>query len=94
MVVNEEHFQLSIIELAKLRGYEHIYHTHDSRHSPAGFPDLIMLKGGRMIVAELKMPGKQPTEEQYFWLCAFSRLTDDVYLWYPEDRNEIERVVT
>jgi hypothetical protein len=53
-----------------------------------------MLKGGRMIVAELKMPGKQPTEEQYFWLCAFSRLTDDVYLWYPEDRNEIERVVT
>jgi hypothetical protein len=57
------------------------YHTHDSRRSAAGFPDLVFLRDGVMIVAECKWkryvrgPKKgQPNglrAEQVVWLDAF-----------------------
>ena len=90
----EQEFQQRIIELARIAGFEHIYHTFDSRHSPAGFPDLILLKGGRQIVAEVKGDYKgQPTPEQYFWLVEFSKVTKDTYFWRPEDWEEIKKVL-
>lgn len=89
----EEHFQQQIIDLARYRGYDLIYHTHDSRHSPSGFPDLILLKEERMIVAELKVGKNKLSPEQYEWLVAFSKITRDVFVWYPEDWDEIFEVV-
>jgi hypothetical protein len=90
----EKHFQEQVRWLAKLSGDEFIYHTHDSRNSPAGFPDIIVLREGRMIVAELKREGGQPTPEQYFWLIEFLKMGNtEVYLWYPSDWDEIERVI-
>lgn len=88
----EQQFQQAIIDLARLSGFEHIYHTWDSRNSPAGFPDLIMLKGKRMIIAEIKV-GAPLSAEQYFWLLAFLKITDEVYLWTPEDWEEIEQIL-
>ena len=86
----EQWFQDRVIQRARHCGFEQIYHTWDSRHSPAGFPDLILLKGKVMIVAELKDTGKQCSAEQYEWLLAFLKVTKHVYLWYPEDEeNEI-----
>ena len=88
----EQGFQQAIIELAMLSGFEHIYHTWDSRNSPAGFPDLIMLKGKRMIVVEVKV--KEPlSAEQYFWLLAFRDITKEVFLWTLDDWDEIEEVL-
>jgi hypothetical protein len=31
-----------------------LYHTFDSQHSAAGFPDLVMARGRRLVAAELK----------------------------------------
>jgi len=61
------------------------YHTHDSRHSPAGYPDVIAIypDTGRVVVAELKREKTQPTFEQIEWLNAFSATPAEVYLWRP-----------
>jgi len=91
----EERFQQRIIELARYKGFDSIYHTHDSRHSPAGFPDLLLLKDQRMIVAELKAGKNNLSAEQYFWLLAFTKITEDVYVWWDndDDWNEILEVI-
>lgn len=54
------------------------YHTHRSQHSPAGFPDLVLVKGGRLIFAELKRQAAsaKPTEEQRRWLAELGRVSD------------------
>ena len=52
--VSERDFQRQVIELAETMGWELIYHTHDSRRSREGFPDLIMVRDGRLLALELK----------------------------------------
>ena len=91
--ISEREFQNTVIDLAKRCGFEFIYHTWNSRHSPAGFSDLVMLKDGRMIVAECKKKGGQLSAEQYFWLLEFLKVTDEVYLWDEDDWNEVLQVI-
>lgn len=80
------------------------YHTHDSRRSNAGFPDLVAVKRGRLLFAELKRQSKNPEPEQVIWLEAlratqiedFEGALPEVYVWKPSDwlSGEIERVLT
>ena len=91
--MSEKQWQESIVAEARTFGYEEIYHTWDARRSPAGFPDLILLKGKRMIVVEVKKVGGQLSAEQYFWLLAFIRAGAEVYLWDPRDAEEVTRVL-
>lgn len=44
------------------------YHTHRSQHSPAGFPDLVLVRRERLVFSELKREGKDPTPKQVEWL--------------------------
>lgn len=44
------------------------YHTRDSRHSPAGFLDLVMVRPPRLIFAELKTERGKITREQTEWM--------------------------
>lgn len=73
------------------------YHTHRSQHSPAGFPDLTLVKAGRLIFAELKTERGKTTPEQDAWLADLRTVeletydTDPldavvrVYVWRPSD---------
>jgi hypothetical protein len=90
--MTEAQFQAQIIQLAKLYGWK-IYHTHDSRKSEAGYPDLTMVKGRRLIFAELKVEAEL-TAEQYFWLEDLIKTGNEVYLWSPDMWDEIQRVIT
>gem|GEM_PF-1729348 len=92
---SEAEFQSWIVAYAKDRGWM-TYHTHDSRRSTAGFPDLVMVRmtgSARLIVAELKMPGNKPTEAQRTWLRAFERSGAEVFTWWPEHVPEIREVL-
>ncbi|MEW6583441.1 MAG: VRR-NUC domain-containing protein, partial [Actinomycetota bacterium] len=53
LALSEAAFQDQVVDLARLRGWL-VYHTFDSRHSAAGFPDLILARGDRLVAAELK----------------------------------------
>lgn len=93
--ISHKQFQQQIIDLAKLAGFEHIYFTWNSRHSPAGFPDLVIIKERRQIVAELKVGKDNLSPEQYFWLLEFKKgRHTEVYVWYPEDFDSIVTILT
>ena len=105
VAVEEADFQAAVIELAELQGWR-VYHTHDSRGSQPGFPDLTMVRRQRLIFAELKCEDGYPTDEQTAWLTDLGRVADEiqqnsiisptgleVYLWHPSDWPEIELVL-
>lgn len=75
--LDEQQWQAQVVGLATFYGWR-IYHTHDSRRSPAGFPDLVMVRGPELIFAELKGPRTRVTKEQEDWLAELSVVADGV----------------
>ena len=78
----EYSFQAQIVQLAELSGWK-VYHTHDSRRSQEGFPDLILVRRTRIIAAEVKTRDETTTAEQREWLNAFNWKAESV-LWRPD----------
>lgn len=65
-----------------------------------GYPDLTLARGPgfatRVVVAELKMPGNDPTPEQYAWLAAFEASGCGVlkaFVWRPGDWDDIVSIL-
>ena len=62
------------------------YHTHRSDRSEPGYPDLTLVKGGRLIFTELKTEKGKPTFAQSEWLHALAFAASvEVYVWRPTD---------
>lgn len=61
------------------------YHTHRSDRSEPGFPDLVLIKSGRMLVRELKREGGRTTAAQDAWLTAYAACGVDTGIWTPTD---------
>jgi len=63
----------------------------------AGFPDLVLIRNGELIFAELKSAKRkvEPGSEQEKWLSELSKvaLSVSVYVWKPQDITEIEKVL-
>lgn len=58
-------------------------------HTGVGFPDLVMVRGGRLIAAELKRRTERPTAEQQQWLDAFSQVPGaSAFVWRPADLED------
>ena len=82
-----------VIDLCKLAKWT-FFHDHDSRRNPAGLPDLIMVKDGRIIFAELKTEKNKLSEAQNKWLAELQRCKNiEVYVWRPSDIPAIERTL-
>ncbi len=79
---SEKEFQARVVALAKSKGWRP-YHTFDSRRSEPGFPDLLLLRRERQIVAELKVGKNKLTPEQQGWLWSFADAHVETYLWTP-----------
>jgi hypothetical protein len=103
--MTEKQLQQAILDCARHLGWL-AYHTHDSRHSAAGFPDLLMLRGPRLVFAELKTETGRLSHEQQAWLDAFSSVARSLYardpaagfdgfVWRPKDwtSGEVEAVL-
>ena len=59
--ISEAAFQAAIIRLARQNNYLY-YHTHNSKRSPEGFPDLVLAKAGApLLCIELKTDTGQVT---------------------------------
>lgn len=89
----EKGFQATVIAFARLHGWT-VYHTFDSRRSAAGYPDLTLVKGGRLLFVELKSEAGKTTAAQRAWLCLLGAVPGvEVYEWRPSSWAEIERVL-
>jgi len=89
LFADEADFQAQLVDAAKRMGWDPIYHTHDSRHSPAGFLDLLMChtQQGRVIFAELKNNERAFRQEQLHWCAALLACGQEAYLWRFKDWN-------
>jgi hypothetical protein len=93
-LLTERDLQSLVLDVARLAGWKH-YHTHNSKHSPSGFPDLVLahpLHG--VIFVELKSEQGKVSEKQRSWLSTLSMAGATYYVWRPSDWNEIVRTLT
>jgi hypothetical protein len=87
---DEADFQAQLVQAAKRMGWSLIYHTQDSRHSAAGFPDLVMcnLRQKRTIFAELKNDQRAFSPEQVHWYATLLMCGQEAYLWRFKNWND------
>jgi len=88
----EKQWQSEVIALAKDLGWL-VYHTLRSKGSEPGFPDLVMVRGERILFIELKTMKGKLSQTQSFWLEALSHTTVGVYVWRPSDIQEAAEVL-
>jgi hypothetical protein len=81
--VTEKAWQATVLEAARTCGWL-VYHTHNSRRSQPGFPDLVLVRD-RVIFVELKAEDGKLSHAQADWLAALGRAGADVHCWRPSD---------
>ena len=74
------------------------YHSWTSLYSPSGYPDVVALRGERLVVAEIKGPRGKLSPEQWVWLDGWLNIPNaEVYLWQVnkmvDDREEIAHIL-
>ena len=104
--VLEDDFKDTILRYAHLRHWM-VHHDRPARtkdgwrtaiQGDKGFPDVLLVRGHRMVVAELKSENGRVTAEQEEWLAAFRDVSDAAphvraYVWRPSDWPEIEETL-
>ena len=97
--MNEADLLDAVLEYAELRGWL-TYHarparTRDGWRTPAqgngarGFPDLIMCRRDRLVIAELKSARGRLTDSQRDWLDALAAVPDiETYTWRPDEWHD------
>ncbi len=90
--ITERQFQSQVEVLAKLYGWKY-YHPWNSMHSVRGYPDLTMVRGDRLIFAELKTEKGTVTNKQEEWLDALDTAGAETYVWRPSDWPQIEETL-
>lgn len=95
---SEAAFQQQIINLATLYDWAS-YHAPDNRPSgrtgrvqrvTPGWPDLILVRDGELIAAELKTEKGRIRPEQAKWLSLLQEVEGiEVYIWRPSDFDAI-----
>ena len=86
-IMTEKDFQGRIVKFAKMMGW-HVYHTHDSRRSEPGFPDLVLAKD-RVMYRELKSEKGKLTIDQKAWAASLQRAGADYSVWRPSQLQAI-----
>lgn len=83
---NEKQLQQHVILLAGVFGWRH-FHVYDSRRSPAGFPDLVLVHPGqkRLLFRELKTERGRLRPGQPEWLEDLTPAGQSAEVWRPRD---------
>ena len=65
----------------------HVTNVHKRlrSHTSEGFPDLHMVRGKRIVYAELKDATGERTDTQLEWAEAIEQTPAEYYLWRPVD---------
>lgn len=104
MQLSEAQFQAQVQDLASLNGWRwmHIrpglnergrYRTPVSGSLGAGWPDLVLVKGPRILFVELKAQAGQLTDSQKDVLYVLGGVAP-VYVWRPRDWEDVLSVLT
>lgn len=96
----EHHWQKIVTQIMDTYGWTW-WHAPDNRpgrngrvqNVRPGLPDLIAVRGKRLIFAELKRETGRTTPEQDDALAKLGETHAETYVWRPRDREEVLRVL-
>ncbi len=91
--MSERDLQDAVVGAAKLGAWL-VYHTHDSRRSEGGFPDLVLVRGRLCIFSELKSEKGRVSHEQATWISHLRAAGQLVAVWRPSDLDRVVRLLT
>ena len=92
--MTEKQFEGQIKDLVKAFHCDKYYHTFLSKYSEKGFPDSTIIKGTRLIFAELKSEKGKLSPAQTEWLELLKRCkTIEAYCWKPRQFDEITEIL-
>lgn len=97
--ITEAQFQRQILQLAQLTGWR-VAHFRTAMNARGkymtpvagdgkGFPDLVLVKGGRVLFRELKRDRTYLEADQKLWRDALLSAGADWALWRPRDLDAI-----
>jgi hypothetical protein len=84
--VKERDYQQWIIDFAGAHGWRY-YHTHYSKFSPSGFPDLFLVRGDRAVALEVKRMGGRATPDQDAWVADLNEAGVEASVVWPSDEE-------
>ncbi len=92
--VSEKEWMAQVVAWARRAGWDH-YHSWNSRHSPAGFPDLVLVRPRtyEILFIEVKTERGRVTHAQWKWLADLEACGERVLVWRPSDAEHIKRVL-
>jgi hypothetical protein len=70
-----------------------VYYETPVQADGSGFPDLVMVRGSRIVWMELKSHRGKVSEEQKVWLGRLRGATEEVYVFRPADMKRIQEVL-
>lgn len=89
--MSEKAWQKQVIQLATMLGFR-AYHTHLSKWSNPGWPDLVLVRE-RIIYAELKTDKGKVSAEQAAWLTALAEAGQECYVWRPASFESVRETL-
>ena len=92
LVLTEKQWQRLVTDTADLFGWMW-EHFPQMIGNPKGFPDLILIKDGRVIFAELKTQNGKISDDQKDWHARAADNGVRVHVWRPEDWPWLVRVL-
>lgn len=91
--VTERQLQAQVLDLLAQAGFRLRYHTHDSRRSAAGYPDVCAVRE-RIVFLELKTRLGKLSAAQKDWLDGLLAAQTEAYLIRPADLDALALVLT
>lgn len=82
--MTEAQLQTLVLQAARTQGVL-AYHTHDSRRSQPGFPDLVLVGRAGVLYRELKTEKGKLSDDQEHWLASLVAAGEDACTWRPHD---------
>jgi hypothetical protein len=111
--VSEAAFQQVVVDYARLRRWRFTHfrpaRTRSGWSTPiegdAGFPDLVLVRRGRLVLPELKSETGAPSADQLAWFTQLALVEETIrdrcdgwspveaHIWRPSDWPRIEEVL-
>lgn len=98
--ISEREWQNQVHKIAVSYGWKY-YHAPDNKpingriqRVVAGFPDLVMVKGKRVLFAELKKETGVLSDAQKEWLDVLQNAGMETYVWRPSQVREVKQILS
>jgi len=94
VTLSEKAFSQQVFDLAVLTGWRVVrFPAWRPTGTTPGFPDIVAVRGGRLLFAELKTETGKLTPVQREWLWGLAEAGVEVFVWRPSNWRQAVQVL-